>query len=207
MSNFLELTHYRLQVAKLYDSVRDDNRPVLERFEHFKRVRDELFKHHSQSPLSVEQKEAFEGLEYYPFDPTYRFELRANTDVVVETFEIPLRDDGVLQLERVATVTLPLDTPVKLSLFWLKGYGGGLFLPFRDATNDSETYGGGRYLLDTIKHADLGQKDGKLILDFNFSYNPSCAYNSTWDCPLAPFENRLELSLPVGEKKFKGDFS
>ena len=203
MQDFLELTHYRLQVAKMYEEVRDEQIPILKRFERFKNVRDELVKTHPQSPLSLEQKEAFETLEYYPYDSNYRFELKINIDVEAETYEISLSADGVLRLERIATVTLPLETPVKLSLFWIKSYGGGLFLPFRDATNERGTYGGGRYLLDTIKHADLGQKNGKLILDFNFSYNPSCAYNSAWDCPLAPFENKLELPLPAGEKKFK----
>ena len=202
MPDFLELTHYRRQVAKLYEKVRDESVPILERFAYFKEIRNELFKSHTQSPLNLEQKESFEGLEYFPYNPNYRFELRPDTHVETETFEIPLRDDGALRLERVATVTLTLANPVKLSLFWLKSYGGGLFLPFRDATNETETYGGGRYLLDTIKHTDLGHKSGRLILDFNFSYNPSCAYNSAWDCPLAPYENRLELPLFVGEKKF-----
>lgn len=202
MPDFLELTHYRLQVAELYKKVRDETIPILERFEHFKRIRAELFKKHPQSPLSLEQKEKLEGLEYFPYHPTHRFELEPSTDVEPETFEIPLRDDGALRLMRVAKITLPLEQPAELSLFWIKSYGGGLFLPFRDTTNESETYGGGRYLLDTIKHADLGQKGGKLILDFNFAYNPSCAYNSAWDCPLAPFENRLIVPLPVGEKKF-----
>ena len=81
--------------------------------------------------------------------------------------------------------------PQELALYWLEGYGGGVFLPFADATSGHETYGGGRYLLDTVKGADLGDEDGRLVLDFNFAYNPSCAYDPRWVCPLTPPENRL----------------
>ena len=89
----------------------------------------------------------------------------------------------------------------ELELFWLEAYGGGLFLPFRDATGGSETYGGGRYLLDTIKGADLGAEEGRLVLDFNFAYNPSCAYDPKWACPLSPPANRLPVAVRAGEKK------
>lgn len=89
-----------------------------------------------------------------------------------------------------------------LSVFWLEGYGGGLFLPFRDATSGGETYGAGRYLLDTIKGADLGGDParGELLLDFNLAYHPSCAYDPRWNCPLAPRENWLSVAVPVGER-------
>ena len=73
-----------------------------------------------------------------------------------------------------------------LELYWLEGYGGGLFVPFADATSGRETYGAGRYLLDTVKGADLGQRGGRLVLDFNFAYQPSCAYDPRWTCPLTP---------------------
>jgi uncharacterized protein (DUF1684 family) len=89
-----------------------------------------------------------------------------------------------------------------LSLFWISGYGGGVFVPFADATSRETTYGGGRYLLDTIKGADLGSTpEGEIILDFNFAYNPSCAYNPRWTCPLAPPENRLPFAVTAGEMK------
>ena len=79
-------------------------------------------------------------------------------------------------------------------------YGGGLFVPFSDATAGNTTYGGGRYLLDTAKSADLGARDGALVLDFNFAYNPSCAYDSKWTCPLAPPANRLAAAIEAGER-------
>jgi len=88
-----------------------------------------------------------------------------------------------------------------LALYWLEGYGGGVFLSFTDATSAEETYGAGRYLLDTVKGADLGTSDGRLVLDFNFAFNPSCAYDARWACPLAPPENRLSFAVRAGERK------
>ena len=90
--------------------------------------------------------------------------------------------------------------PQELALYWLEGYGGGVFLPFADATGRTQTYGGGRYLLDTVKGADLGDEDGRLVLDFNFAYNPSCAYDPRWVCPLSPPENRLAVEVRAGER-------
>ena len=89
---------------------------------------------------------------------------------------------------------------LSLELYWLEGYGGGLFLPFADLTSGEETYGGGRYILDTIKGADLGMNEGRLLLDFNFAYNPSCSYDPNWVCPLAPVENRLPIPIRAGER-------
>ncbi len=87
-----------------------------------------------------------------------------------------------------------------LELYWLGGYGGGLFVPFRDATGGAESYGGGRYLLDTVKGADLGLAGGRLIFDFNFAYNPSCCYDPGWVCPLSPPANRLVVAVRAGER-------
>ncbi len=88
----------------------------------------------------------------------------------------------------------------ELDVYWIAVYGGGVFIPFRDATSGSETYGAGRYLLDTIKGADLGGSGDRLVLDFNYAYHPSCAYDPRWSCPLAPPANRLESAVRVGER-------
>jgi uncharacterized protein (DUF1684 family) len=90
----------------------------------------------------------------------------------------------------------------RLALFWMEGYAGGLFVPFRDATNGTETYGAGRYLLDAAKSADLGGDRVRrtLVCDFNFSYQPSCAFDPQWACPLAPPENRLDVPVSAGER-------
>ena len=122
-------------------------------------------------------------------------------------YTIELRDDGGFGMRRIARASFEVEGEAQaLSLFWIKGYGGGLFLPFRDASRESgETYGGSRYLLDTIKGADLGMVDGELLLDFNYAYNPSCAYHPRWDCPLAPQENWLAIAVRAGEKVFPPD--
>jgi uncharacterized protein len=96
--------------------------------------------------------------------------------------------------------------PVSLSIYWLEVYGGGLFLPFRDMTSPAESYGGGRYLFDTIKGSNFLPVPGesgwkRIMLDFNYAYNPSCAYNDRWICPLAPVENRLAVPIRAGERK------
>jgi uncharacterized protein (DUF1684 family) len=92
-----------------------------------------------------------------------------------------------------------------LALLWLDAYGGGVYLAFRDASSGVTTYGGGRYLLDTVKGADLGtagdnDNDDKLVLDFNFAYQPSCSYDPRWSCPLPPPENRLPFEIRAGER-------
>ena len=98
-------------------------------------------------------------------------------------------------------VPLP-DGTRRLFVFWLREYAGGLFLPFADATSGRETYRAGRYVLDGAKGPDLGgdPERGTLVIDFNFSYQPSCAFDSRWACPPAPAENRLDLEVRAGER-------
>ena len=93
----------------------------------------------------------------------------------------------------------------ELTLFWIEGYAGSVFLPFTDASSGGASYGAGRYLLDTLKGADLGSdSQGRAFLDFNFAYNPSCAYSPRWACPLAPAENTLPVAIEAGERNFAG---
>jgi uncharacterized protein len=86
-----------------------------------------------------------------------------------------------------------------LALLWNECYGGGIFVSFQDETSGEETYPAARYILDTVKGADLGTKDERLVLDFNFAYNPSCAYDGSWACPLASSESRLTIAVRAGE--------
>jgi hypothetical protein len=205
----LDLTDYRLQVQSHYAKTRTSALPQAERCNGFRQARDELIGSHAQSALSPEQKTLFKKLDYFAYDPSWRFLLDIDEDVELEILEIPLAEDGVFRMRRLGKVNFEReDQFYTLTLFWVLGYGGGIFLPFRDTSRLSgATYGGTRYLLDTIKGADLGQDDGKLILDFNYAYNPSCAYNPIWDCPLAPQENWLELSIPVGERAVPGSLN
>jgi len=199
----MQLLDYRRSVAELYAAVRQGARDPLASWLAFRSGRDALFRAHPQSALSDAQKQRFDGLRYYDYDPAFRFLLPIEPAVDQAVFEIQLEHDGVVRIQRFGRIHFQINgQAVALALFWILGYGGGIFLPFRDQTNSNGTYGGGRYLLDSIKHADLGQADGRLVIDFNFAYNPSCAYDSRWHCPLAPAENRLPIAIPAGEQDF-----
>jgi uncharacterized protein len=130
--------------------------------------------------------------------------LAAASTPLAAPLSLPNSGADTLSFRRIGSVEIPFPVhgPRILSLFWMEGYSGGLFLPFRDATSGAETYAAGRYLLDTAKSADLGgdPQRGSLILDFNFAYQPSCAFDPQWACPLAPPENRLDLPVRAGER-------
>ncbi len=196
----LHLADWRRAVAELYAEVREiaavDPNAAHRRF---RERRDELIACHPGSPLRVDQRSDFAGLPYYPYDPAWRL-TGAVQEADAQTREIEL-PEGKLQLTRIGRVHVPLSAkPAYLDLFWIEGYGGGLFLPFKDATNAETTYGGGRYLYDTVKGADLGGNAASLVLDFNFAYHPSCAYSDQWVCPLAPSENALPTAVAAGER-------
>jgi uncharacterized protein len=203
-THYPDLADYRRSVAEMYARARGAELSPRQRCEQLRRERDALFATHPQSALSPEQKAAFHGLRYFEYDPAYRFVLPVEPVAAAEPWEVDLPDEGLMRLQRFGQVHFSLGgKALGLTLFWVLGYGGGIFLPFRDETRGAETYGGGRYLLDTIKGADLGCEDGGLVLDFNFAYNPSCCYNFRWVCPLAPLDNWLPAPVPVGEKSFE----
>jgi hypothetical protein len=191
---------WRRRIAGLYARVRAAD--PLAAWQEWRSVRDELFRHHSQSPLEHKNRREFLGLSYFPYDPSLRFLVDLEETPSQATITMDAGRDGEVHLHPFArTRRLARHLGNELTLYWIDGYGGGVFLPFRDATSGHETFGGGRYLLDTIKGADLGQApDGRLILDFNFAYNPSCAYADRWICPLAPAENRLPNTVRAGER-------
>ena len=198
-SSELELLDYKRRVHALYARVRDDPDPA-HAFAAWVAERDDLFAHHPQSALPPERREGFGGLSYFPHDPGGH----VLADVVAterRRYDVPSSTGEVMSFERIGVARFALgDAPCELELYWLVGYGGGLFVPFADATAGEETYGAGRYLLDTVKGADLGTHDGRLVLDFNLAYNPSCAYDPRWACPLAPPANRLPVAVGAGER-------
>jgi uncharacterized protein (DUF1684 family) len=204
---FLELVDYRRRVAQIYAELRKASGDISSAWNRYRQAREELFYSHSQSALDSDQKKRFTGLPYFPYNPDLRLQVQVDSNVEPDIVEIQLQEDGITRLKRFGRVDFELEGQrLQLSLFWVQGYGGGIFLPFRDASAPEETYGGGRYLLDTIKGADLGTDGGRLVLDFNFAYNPSCAYNPRWHCPLAPRENWLPVALRAGELKYpQGD--
>jgi uncharacterized protein len=189
VSEKLDLLGWKRRVFALYAEVRAAADPELA-WARWREERADLFAHHPQSP-----QPGFEGLAYFPYDPGWRV-LAEVEPAEPERRLIGSSGDEPVAFTRFAVARV---RELSLELYWLEAYGGGLFLPFRDSTAGNETYGAGRYLLDTVKGADLGADGGRLILDFNFAYNPSCAYDPTWLCPLAPPPNRLPVPVRAGE--------
>jgi uncharacterized protein (DUF1684 family) len=201
MSALLDLADYRRRVAASYAAVRNADTPYEERWRAWVAARDVLLGRHAQSALDPKARARFAGLPYFSYRSEYRVLAEVDEQVEAERFEVRLRDDGQFAMRRAALLRFTLPSgPQTLSLYRIEGYGGGLFLPFRDATSGIESYGGGRYLLDTQKYADLGAIEGRLLLDFNYAYHPSCFYSVRWDCPLAPLENRLGVPIAAGER-------
>jgi uncharacterized protein (DUF1684 family) len=196
----LTLLDWRRSVAAMYGYVRvDAERDPEGALSRFREARDRLFATHPESPIPVNERDSFTGLAYWPHDPALRFVVPvepAPAPAAAHAMALSLSGDAY-HLRRVGVVRLPVGD---LELYWLDIYGGGIFLPFRDATSGSETYAAGRYLLDTIKGADLGGTATALVLDFNYAYHPSCAYDPIWSCPLAPLANRLDAPLRAGER-------
>lgn len=197
----LDLLDYRRRVFALYSHIREEGTSDAASFALFRVSRDDLFVTHSQSALDTQQKAAFKGLNYYDYNPAYRVIAEVNRDVEQIEFALDGGHDGDIKIRQIGQVNfeLPLGTG-SLGVFWVAGYGGGIFIPFRDSTNSDTSYGGGRYLYDTIKGADLGNEGAALVLDFNYAYHPSCYYNALWTCPLAPMQNRLDFRIEGGEQ-------
>ena len=173
---------------------------------HWREVREHLFREHPQSPVPRSTRAGFTAT-HFPYDPALRFVVPLEPAPPVQpgalALQLPNSGADTLSFSRIGRVELPFaDGSRSLSVFWMAGYAGGLFIPFRDATNGNETYGAGRYLVDAAKSADLGgdPSAGTLILDFNFAFQPSCAFDPRWACPLAPPENRLDLAIRAGER-------
>jgi uncharacterized protein len=199
----LDLLDYRRRVSELYQQVRAANGDPAA-WDRWRQVRDDLFRHHPQSALDEAQKAAFAGLLYYDYDPAFRVVAPVSHDVEEKVYAGEIGADGHIAYKRFAQVSFDLPTGSgTLSLFWIMGYGGGVFLPFRDTTNQVTTYGAGRYLYDTIKGADLGAAQTEIVLDFNYAYYPSCAYHPRWVCPLAPPENHLGFPVTAGEQGWR----
>ena len=208
----LELADWRRRVADLYTEVRivAATDPAAA-WGHWRTAREAIFRDHPQSPVPAAERSSFRA-RHFAYDPAYRFVVTLASDPAATDphadappapFALPVSAGGTMSFARIGWVDVALPTGSgRLAVYWLAGYAGGLFLPFRDATNGAETYGAGRYLLDAAKSADLGGDSvlGTLVLDFNFAFQPSCAFDPKWACPLAPVENRLAVRVEAGER-------
>jgi uncharacterized protein (DUF1684 family) len=222
----LWLADWRRRVADLYAEVRG-----LIQTDHdaavglWRTTREGLYREHPQSPIPPAKRSAFQAA-HFPVDQTLRFEVTVEPDVATKpaptaagfaqvidfgagagaaplAMEVPVSAGGTMALRRIGHVEIPFTAGARrLGVFWMSGYAGGLFIPFRDATNGTDTYAAGRYLLDAAKSADLGGDPARvtLILDFNFAFHPSCAFDPKWACPLAPPDNRLDIPIRAGER-------
>lgn len=187
MPEIAELWDYRRRVSDIYATVRSGG-PGESSWRFWVGAREDLFRTHPQSP--IEDRDSFDGLPYFDHDPAWRTVARY----------LPAEPQPWGEFSRVGRLEFELaGTNHELPMFWLEAYGGGVFVPFRDLTNADTTYGGGRYILDTVKGADLGHEGTSVILDFNYAYHPSCVHSDRWVCPLAPPESDLDVAVTAGE--------
>jgi uncharacterized protein len=226
----LDLADWRRRVADLYTEVRA--RSVADprgAWDTWREIREWLYREHPMSPVPPAERSAFRA-RHFPYDPALRFEAQVADSAAdapsaapsaapaspasftagggfggaaFGSLLLPISTGGEQSFSRIGFVDVPFAAgPRRLGLYWMAGYAGGLFLPFRDVTNGAETYGAGRYLLDAAKSADLGPglAERSLVLDFNFAFQPSCAFDPKWACPLSPPENRLDIRIEAGER-------
>ena len=162
----------------------------------FRKEKDAFFKSHPQSPLTREQKRAFTGLIYFPENPDLRLRVAVEPLETKETVQMQTSTGEVQTFEKYGRFKFTVEgQEAELTIY---ASDNGLFLPFADSLAGTETYGAGRYL----EPEELGE--GKLLVDLNLAYNPYCAYNPNWSCPIPPKENRLKVAVKAGEKVFEG---
>ena len=196
--NSLELADWRRRVSELFVQIRADGDPERAHLT-WRTGRDELFGSHPQSPLLPDDPLRRTGLPYGPYDSALRFELPL-LGAEPATLAIPTGGDDVTRMHRIGRVALPAPIEASLDVWWLDQYAGGVFVPLCDGSAGNGSYGGGRYLLDTAKSADLGGTASTMIIDLNFAYHPSCRYNPAWVCPLAPPGNTIAARVDAGER-------
>jgi uncharacterized protein (DUF1684 family) len=190
-----DVLDWRRQVTALYREVRAAGDPVAGHAGWIS-GRDRLLRSHPASPVPAAERSHYVGADVAPYDAAFRFVVAVDTDVEPEHRDVRTGTDGIVGMTRIGRVVL--DGVGALDLWWFTSYGGGLFLPLRDPS--PSTYGGGRYVLDTIKGADLGGDPRALVVDLNFAYQPSCAYDEAWACPLPGASNTVTTAVPVGER-------
>ncbi len=198
---YLDLLDWRRSVAQLYTEVRAQTDPSAGH-ELWRSGRDDLFRNHPESPLPVGDPLRAQGLPYWPYDASLRFSAPLVPPDEARTLTMA-SSDGDIRMSLAGSVHLSGRIDADIDAWWLDQYAGGLFLPLRDGTAGTDSYGGGRYLLDTAKGADLGTAGApgiELVLDLNFLYHPSCRYSPDWACPLAPAGNRVTAPVAAGER-------
>lgn len=162
----------------------------------FRAEKDVYFGKDQDSPLTDGQRGRFKGLSYFDEAPDLAFKLTPTLIEDSAQVEIPITTGGTTTTHRWATVSFSVDDQQATLTVFREEEDGPLFLPFRDGTAGDETYAVGRYVELHPLH------DGNLWLDFNYSYNPYCAYNDQWSCPIPPPENRISVPIRAGERAY-----
>ena len=161
----------------------------------FRAEKDDFFKHHPQSPLLRDQKAKFAGLQYFPENESLRLEVKVQRFEDESQIVMQTSTGGVQEYIRYGRFKFDVDgQPAELTIYENEN---GYFLPFVDALAGKETYPAGRYLEPEPLPGD------RFLVDFNLAYNPSCAYNEMWSCPITPAENRVKVPIRAGEKLFE----
>jgi uncharacterized protein len=181
----------------MHAAVIDDmNGGSMTELEEFRAEKDEIFKSHPQSPLTAKQKKAFTGLNYFPEEESLRLEVQVELLNDDRPIQMQTTTGGVQVYYRHGRFKFPVDGETADLTIYRSEHG--YFLPFVDSLAGEETYPAGRYL----EPEEL--PGGRFLVDFNIAYNPYCAYNEAWSCPITPAENRLKVPIRAGEKIFHG---
>jgi uncharacterized protein len=201
-SEHLALADWRRRVHAMYADLRADERSGPMRAVAFRSAKDRLVGSHPSSPIPSDARSDFRGLAYWRHASDLALRAPLEPDSEAPAIGVPRSGEGLgIPFQRIGWVSFEAGgTACRLSVFWLNEYTGGIFIPFRDATSGRESYGGGRYLWDSAKGADLGIVGDELVLDFNYAYHPSCVFDPRWSCPLAPQENWLTVPIEAGER-------
>jgi hypothetical protein len=163
----------------------------------FRHMKDEFFKTDHHSPLTADQKRAFTGLNYFPENTDLDLLLDMERFEEEEHVQIQTTTGDVQTYTRFGKINFQIDgEEVDLTVY---ANENGYFLPFADSLAGVETYGAGRYI-EPERSAD-----GSFHVNFNLAYNPYCAYNELYSCPITPAENRIKVPIRAGEKVFDGD--
>jgi uncharacterized protein (DUF1684 family) len=157
--------------------------------------KDDFFRHDHRSPLTSAQQRKFKGLAYYPENPALVVKAAIDRNVEPGVVRMETTKGQEQVYSRYGVVHFQVDGEAAQVTLYASEGSHELFVPFRDATSGKETYGAGRYL-DLPRHGD------EIVIDFNYAYNPYCAYNPDWSCPLPPAENWLKVPIRAGEKTF-----
>ena len=179
----------------------DEEDAVRRQLDAFRKQKDKFFKENEQSPIAPEEREGFQGVNYYPVDLGYRVVANLVPESHAGVFRVQTTTGDYKEYTRLGRLEFELNgQKLSLTAFMPPAdeplHGNRIFAPFRDKTSGNETYGAGRYI-------DLNKRPGdQYVLDFNRAYNPYCAYSPYYSCPLPPGENHLPVEIKAGERLY-----